>query len=484
MKHVIKINAFGGIFTPIKLKNIVDLAAKYGAKNINFGPRQEIFFNITKEYLAKFTSEFSTFNIDFEVDNDVFPNLISSYPSEGIFSGDYWLSEGIYKDIFDLFEQKPKLKINICDDDQCLVPFFTGEINFVSSKTYHYWYLFLNFKENEKPIRWNRLIYSTDIPKICAEIEELYLNNGIRDFDLLMRLVNENTSFLFNEVGEELQLPRFVFPYYEGMNKYGNKFWLGIYRRDYLFPIAFIKELCMLCVQTNIAQICLTPWRSVIIKGIEQKDRIQWEKLLGKHQINLRHSSNELNWLVEDINSSEIELKKHIISAFDSNDVRTFGLVFGIKLQNTNYIPTSIIIEEKPFLQKDDLRLLSSFDIYFTENFNPNNPNRILFARNIRKQAIVNKLLELCRKYYSDLDEKIPILKIEEVKKNNVQENVHIDLYRCKHCFTIYDQRFGDELNNVIPDTPFLSIAADYKCPTCDSLKEDYEKVENIFEIN
>lgn len=479
MKHIIKINTLGGIFTPIKLKNIGEIAQKLGTKNINFGPRQEIFFNLTKDKINKFKEEMALQKLDYELDKDIFPNIVSSYPAEGIFSGDIWLSEGIYKDIFDQFDFKPKLKVNICDDDQCLVPFFTGELNFIASKTYQYWYLYLNFKENEKPVRWNRLIYSTDIPRICAEIEELYLNNKIKDLNQIMTLVNENAKYLFNEVDRELEIPRFIFPYYEGMNKYGSKFWLGIYRRDYLFPIEFVIELCELCIQTNLAQVCVTPWRTLIIKGIEQKDRVQWEKLLGKHGINLRHSSTELNWVVEDINSSEVELKKQIISAFDADDVRTFGLVFGIKLQNTNYIPASVIIEEKPFIQKDDLRLLSSYDIFHTENFNPNNPNKILFAKNVRKQSVAAKLLELTKKYYAELDERVPSIKIEEPKKKHEEKKIGLKLYQCKHCFTVYDERFGDEINQIKPQTPFSALPQNYACPTCETPKEGFVEIDS-----
>ena len=34
---------------------------------------------------------------------------------------------------------------------------------------------------------------------------------------------------------QELKLPNVQLPYYEGFNKIGNKYWLGIYKRNYLF---------------------------------------------------------------------------------------------------------------------------------------------------------------------------------------------------------------------------------------------------------
>ncbi|MBL0133468.1 MAG: hypothetical protein IPP79_05360 [Chitinophagaceae bacterium] len=35
-----------------------------------------------------------------------------------------------------------------------------------------------------------------------------------------------------------------------------NKYWLGIYRRDELFSIKFLLEVCQLCIESGIEQIC------------------------------------------------------------------------------------------------------------------------------------------------------------------------------------------------------------------------------------
>lgn len=475
--HIIKINTLGGIYVPSLLKDISTKAEICGAKNINFGPRQEIFFNIHKSRINEFKKLMNEASHEYEVDSDNHPNIVSSYPAEGIFSGDYWLSEGIYKDIFDQFEFKPRLKINICDNDQTLVPFFTGELNFVASYTYQYWFLFINFKENDEIVKWNKLIYSTDIPKICHEIEELYLNNNEKNVSKIIDLVNENTKFLFQDIDKELSLPRFTFPYYEGVNTYGSRLWSGVYRRDYLFPISYISDFCDLCTSTNISQLCVTPWRTILVKGIEKNDRISWEKLNGKHGINLRHSATELNWVVEDINSGELELKKFVIDGFDEKDTRTFGLVFGIQLESSRkYIPASVVIEEKPFIQKDDLRLLSSYDVYYKENFNPNSPKKILYSKGVRKGNLVQSLLDLCKKYYEQLTENNQVVKIEETKKVVAKDEAHF-VYQCKTCFTVYDEKFGDSMQNILPNTAFYKLPHDYCCPTCESPKSNFEKI-------
>lgn len=473
--HIIKINALGGIFTPLKLKSIVEIAFKAGVTDINFGPRQEIFLNVMAEKLSDFVEEMVLNNFELEVDVIKFPNIVSSYPAEGLFSADGWVTEGIYKDIFDQFDYTPRLKINICDKNQSLIPLFTGEINFVASETYQYWYLYLNFAEQKQLVRWDKLIYSTDIAKICREIEELYVNNKKTEFANIIILVNENTNFLSKEIDKELELARYVFPYYEGMSKYGNKFWLGLYRRDYMFPIPFIHALCQLCIQTNISQLCTTTWRTLILKGIEQKDRVSWEQILGKYGINLRHSSTELNWVVDDINSKELDLKKYIISQFDVKDVRTFGLVFGINVNNAPTIPASVIIVVKSFFSKHELSFFSNFDIYFAEDFNPNNPIKKLFAENISKFHITQNLLILCKKYYASLNQSETSTIINSPKPEKTSPTTFV--YQCKHCYTIYDEILGEEFSNIHPNTLFETLPDTYKCSVCDAEKSDFNKI-------
>lgn len=481
LKHIVKINASGGIFTPINLKQVAECAMSLGVNELNFGPRQEIYFNLAKSKLSSLASRLRNLDVEFEIDTDIYPNIVSSYVAEGVFSGDYGVTEGIYKDILNQFEHKPKLKINVCDSNQCLIPLFSGELNFSSSGKLHYWYLYICLPHYPEPVVWNKLIYSTDIPKICREFEELYLNNGIKDLHEIMRLINENTAYLFEPATSELKLPKYAFPYYEGMNKYGDKFWLGIFRRNYRFSIDFIIDLCSLCMQLGIGQLCITTWRTLLIKGIEDKNRILFEKLLGKYGINLRHSTTDLNWVVQDINSEEVAVKDYLVQQFDGIDQRTYGLVFGIQLEGTPPIAASIIVKQKPFLQKDSVRYMSTYDVYYKQDFNPNAQKLLPFAKNVSKQKLFVCISELCKMYYDKLADTAftPVAPVEP--SGSVKERIKplpIVLYTCKHCYTVYDASAGDSNANIPGGTPFESLPKDYKCPTCDAPKSDFTPLE------
>jgi len=118
-------------------------------------------------------------------------------------------------------------------------------------------------------------------------------NEKLNDFDLndsftpLFLHSFSSSGVIMRPIEKDLTIPRFVMPYYEGVNLWGSMPWIGIYRRDEQFPINFLMELCDLCKETKIGNLCVTAWRSLIIKGIQSKDRIGWEKLLSKYNINV-----------------------------------------------------------------------------------------------------------------------------------------------------------------------------------------------------
>ena len=83
--------------------------------------------------------------------------------------------------------------------------------------------------------------------------------------DELFKLMDLET-FITRPAEKAAVLPAFNLPYYEGLNRYNNKYWLGIYRRDELFRVDFLKELCLLCLETKIGQLCSSPWKTIIVK--------------------------------------------------------------------------------------------------------------------------------------------------------------------------------------------------------------------------
>ena len=483
--NTIKINFKGGIISPGDLYNILLAAERSGLLYVRFGLRQQLLIDVTIESVKNLTIELDSLGIVYEVNKEEFPNIVSSYPAEEVFITNTWLSEGVYKDIFDLIDYQPRLKINISDSNQSFTPLLTGNINWVASpRGQHYWHLFIRFPKTNIVYEWRDIIYTNDVAAMSKKLEEVVLkqsqkfyDNNEANGDELYQLMR---AFEFNRkpAGGPLNLPSFKLPYYEGLNRYNDKYWLGIYRRDELFSIRFLKEVCQLCLQTKIGQLCSTPWKTIIIKGIEEKNRIDWNYLLDKFQINVRHAANELNFQVDDNSSDALKLKHHLVKYLNDDDTRTFGVCIGIKTKRKSEVFCSILVRRKPLIRFGKIELFHLYDILCAKDFNPNERTGYAFSKDNPKFLLAEQLRRAVLSFYNFHGEKgTPEIILPSKKEAQEKDTGNEIVYQCKNCLTVYDEKAGEPENGIDPGTSFQDLPAGYNCSVCDSPKERFVAV-------
>ncbi|MHA6247368.1 rubredoxin [Pontibacter sp. CAU 1760] len=485
-KSLVKINLPGGMVSAGDLYGILDAAEKAGVEHVRFGNRQQIMFYVLAEKLGALQQDLLAASIIYELDADMHPNIISSYAMEDIFYHADWLREGVYKDILDLFDYRPQLKISLVDNNQTFFPFFTGNLNFIASDTSNYWYLYIRFPKTNILYAWPSLVYSEDIPRLSSTIESIVFSRREQFYDqpaidgnVLHGLVSMTGNFVVQPVTKSLKLPDFKLPYYEGFNRYGSKLWLGIYRRDELFPVPFLKDVCKVCLKTRVGQLYTTSWKSIIVKGIELADRDLWDVVLCKHRINVRHASNELNWQVEDLCEYGLDLKNYLVRQFNDEDVRTYRLCFAIKTQPKTGLFGSIIIRTQHRNPQLANRDAESFEILHTREFNPNSKDFVVFRSGLSRTELSPALIELCNYYYELQSEPELMANVAYLEEEATASAVAavLPVYQCRHCFTVYDERYGEEASGIMAGTPFTSLQH-YQCPTCEATKEAFVQVE------
>jgi rubredoxin len=304
------------------------------------------------------------------------------------------------------------------------------------------------------------------VARKIEELEPLKANRGYEDiYKDVMEALQLNTQ----PATHQLDYPEPNTLYYEGMNRIvGGKYWLGLYWRNNRFSIGFLKALCQLCLDTDLGKISLTPWKSIIVKGIAEKDRLRWEKLLGKYGINIRHSSLELNWHLPVLDEEALELKNYLVRALDKVDISTYGLSFSIKTRHM-VLFTSVAIEKNASGGKDG----DSYNIMYARDFNPNGLDYIYYVKGVSREAVPPLLIELSYKYYDQLD----IKKEEKVQKGKEAEERKKHKYQCTMCLTVYDEKLGDPASGVSPGTSFLSLPSNYCCPICESPKSAFKRI-------
>ncbi len=485
MPNTIFINFRGGIISPGNLNNILLAVQKIKILYVRFGLRQQLLVDMESYNVPGFTAELERLNIGYEIDSTRFPNIISSFPAEEVFIRNTWLSEGVYKDIFDAIDYKPTLKVNICDSNQSFTPMLTGNINWVAApQSQHYWYLIIRFPKTNIIYEWNQLCYTNDIPKITKAIEQIitlnpsvYMDNPNADGNqLFSALATEDLNIKPAE--KTVELPAFNLPYYEGLNRYDNKYWLGIYRRDELFSVDFLKGICQLCSDTKLGQLCCTAWKTIMIKGIEEKDKTSWNLLLEKFQINMRHAANELNFQVEDNSAEGLALKNYLVKNLSMDDTRTFGICIGVKTRKRSEIFSSILVRRRYLIDIAGIKLFKVYDILCAKDFNPNERTEEVFSSSNPLFVLPEQLRRSVLKYYNYRAGIIKKTATVIMPPLSVAEKTTTEyVYQCSNCKTIYNELIGEPDKNIPASTPFEKLPADYVCPVCETGKENFRKI-------
>src|SRR5687768_5038223 len=465
----------GGFLSPADLLRIMELSKNLGNKYVLFGSRQDIMFPLNGADEKSLEKAFRAINIEYELGSDqsIYQNIVSSYAVVNVVETTHWVKEDTYNVIIDAFEYMPRLKINIVDPVQGLVPLFTGELNFIASKEENYWYLYIRDPRKGQVIEtWPKLIYGQDIPKIARELEKIFLE--LLPFtaeELHMILKNNYVRINYKTIPEKLKFPETTFPYYEGLNAMrNNQYWLGLYWRNNQYDIDFLTAACRLCQETNISKINIIPWKAFIIKGIKSSDRLRWEKLMGKFGINERHSSLELNWHLPVIDTEALELKKFLVRELDQQDISTHGLTFTIKTDRVIQYFTTVVIEK----HKDSIAG-ETYNILYAKNFNPTNIIYHTYAKGVKKEILPALLIELSKLYFRQLNPEKP--KDEELKDVAAVKGAN-PKFQCRNCLTIYDPAYGDPLANIPPGIAFGDLPETYVCHVCDSGKKDFVSME------
>src|SRR6218665_1372410 len=125
----------GGILSPADMLKIMDISRGLGNKYVIFGSRQDIMFPSNDADEQKLDLAFQAIDLDYELGSDqsVYQNIVSSYVAVNVVETTNWVKEDTYHFVIDNFDYKPRIKINIVDPVQSIVPLLTGEVNFIAS---------------------------------------------------------------------------------------------------------------------------------------------------------------------------------------------------------------------------------------------------------------------------------------------------------------------------------------------------------------
>ncbi|MEQ9304372.1 MAG: hypothetical protein RJQ14_10710 [Marinoscillum sp.] len=172
VKDLVRIFVKGGIISPGDFLKVLLIAEKLGAQHLHFGSRQDILFPAKEKSKDILDETFKSIKTEYEVNTFHYQNILSSYVAQDILPGKKWLASHIYHYILNSFDYRTKLRVNVVDPSQSLVPLFTGQVNFIASNQENYWYVYLRFKRIQStPWQMPLLVYTEDLVKVAQALE-------------------------------------------------------------------------------------------------------------------------------------------------------------------------------------------------------------------------------------------------------------------------------------------------------------------------
>ena len=473
----IKVHIPGGILSPGDLRKIVSAAHHFGTNYIHLGSRQDILLEVDSIYRTELEERFQTLQYPYEFDESKLNNIITSFPAINIQPATSWVTEGIYHQLLSSFDYVPFLKINITDPLQTMTPLFMGQLNFVASPHYNYWYLYIRLKDNSSRAKelWPVLVDGLEIAALSRVMEDVLKLNPDITFEEFEKEVYNRGSWNFRVNDNPLEFVPFHLPHYEGFHaQEEDKQWLGIFNTNNSYSVNFLEDLSILCGQTDNGRICLTNNKSLLIKNIASKDVYSWETLLGRHKINTGHSSLELNWQLPDLDHEAYKLKNFIVREFLKEEVRTDGLIFGIRTQPVD-MASSISIERRAMFKFGKYHFIRHYRIRHKKDFNINSDETIFYAGYVKKRDLPAVLNYLTEQFYKGLMRDSPLEKNNDgLQKNEEETKKGKIVYQCKKCLSVYDPQFGDEGAGVAAGISFNELPSDYLCGVCEESRNSF----------
>ncbi|MCP9236574.1 rubredoxin [Lewinella sp. JB7] len=474
-----RVSVRGGILAPSELLTVIELARELGLDGFHFGSRQDILFPVRPDQ-AEIVGRYPRLRVESPAEGH-HANIMSSYVAADIFPSTSWLTSSTYLYILEQFSFPTPLEINLTDPRQRLVPLFTGHLNFVASDEEDFWYLYLKLPGWPEMRTLPALVHSWDLGRIAGSISAA---GTAEDLEEVMTLIHANENLNLRDLQRDLAITFRPFPYYEGMNRLdGDHYWLGLYWRNNWYGLDFMAAACELCLEHRIGKLNITPWKSFIVSGIPESERLSWEKLLGRFGINARHSSLELNWHLPVADGDALELKRYLVREFDRRDISTYGLTFGIS-RGRDVPFTSIVIErEMPSAgYVDGFAVRPLYTLKCARHFDPNTREYAEYARRVDRSELAELMVEISQLYFEQLNERLE--QVIESKPRNEAPPPSRSVHQCGHCQSVYDPELGEPDADILPGTPFSELPPDYRCWTCGAQKDVFLTIQLTLEVH
>jgi rubredoxin len=456
MKNLLTINAPGGILTPNDLLNLLE---PKGVDGFILGRRQNIL--IDSPGMPQGLSR----RVNVDKVPLVHPNIICSHASGGIDldKNDWAYINEDYQTIFDSFTFKPTLSVSICSYQQSMFALFSSKLNFISSKIEGLWHLVIML--NEERVLLPHLFKSTQVALAVQAMQDFIENDQFITSHHLAELLEASLPLSENKC-EDLILPPLLNRDFEGFTPMKNgRLALNIFSNHRPWKKEFIQDFAKLAKKQGLNRLYVTAGRSLLMKHISKKDLHSWEALLGRHNISIRHSEQDLAWVVPSHKPHAIKLKEQLIQELNREGFACHGLNIAIDPRDSDCGAPIIIYTEKNFMSL-------SCKVIYKPSFDYRRSGFKTAGKNLNFDQLITCLRDLQQQFHTREIDSIG-LKIQSIcLEDNQPEH-----YQCPDCLSEYHKNAGDPETNTPPGTDFIELPQSWVCSICECPKADFQAI-------
>ncbi|MDD7987504.1 rubredoxin [Lentisphaera marina] len=450
MKNLLTINAPGGMLTPNDLLKLVEPESVDG---FILGRRQ----NILIDYPGSPQGLSRRVNVD-KVPL-IHPNIICSHASGGIDleKNDWAYINEDYQTIFDSFNFKPTISVSICSYQQSMFALFSSKLNFISSDIEGLWHLVIMLKE--KRVLLPHLFKTTQVAPAVQAMQKFIEDDQFITSHHLAELLEASLPLSENK-STELILPPLLNRDFEGFTTMKNgRLALNIFSNHRPWKREFIQDFAKLAKDQGLNRLYVTAGRSLLMKHISKKDLHSWEALLGRHNISIRHSEQDLAWIVPSHKPNAIKLKEQLIQELNREGFACHGLNIAIDPRDSDCGAPIIIYTSKNFMSL-------SCKVIYKPNFDYRSSGFKTAGKNLNFDGLITCLRDLQQQFHNrQIDSsglRIQAISLEE----NQPEH-----YQCPDCLGEYHKNTGDPDNDIAPNTDFIDLPVYWSCDLCECPK-------------
>lgn len=461
MKQATIINSPGGFFSAKDLQHCAIAAKGHG---LYLGQRQNIIIAdvaFTHSELQKLSAPVRS--QDYYKHSN---NLVCSHAAGGLSKNEDWAyTNEAYLDILSQIFKPPKLKVNLCSRDQSLFPIFSGQLNFITSNQEGYWQLVLNINKQRQLLPF--LFRTNQVHQVIKLMDGIHQSEQQIQTQQVMALLAK--KLIIDRQLQQLKLYSKHPSDHEGFQQMKNgKISLNIFSNHNSWNTQFIIELCQLVKYQGLARIYLTTGRSLLIKHIEENRCFEWQKLIGKYNITLRHSEQDLSWIVPAEKRALVSIKEKIIAHFHTQSLSFQGLYIALDPAEFECGAQIIICSYQQNGQYN-------YQVYHKENFDYRHSTFICVASKLNFEQLLVSLYSLRNAFFQRSSiENVVIMQALKTRKIIATQ---MNIYHCPSCLTQYHEKIGQPHIGIAAGTAFNALPTNWCCELCATKKDKFTQL-------